>query len=189
MWPQRPSAMLSNQEEDADQKAVKVSFTSVSSTTAVHIDKMFQRFSNRYKLKKFVGWILRFKNGARNAVMRRKDGTSSLPRTNQKIKPLDVEGVQSAEKATIEAVQSRGFREERLSLKEGKKVKKSRHIISLDPVLTEGTLQVGGRLQNSSLQNVTKHPAILPKDHHISNLIAHHYHGISGHSGLEHTLS
>ena len=44
-------------------------------------------------------------------------------------------------------------------------------------------------MQNSPLQNATKHPAILPKDHHISNLIVRHYHGISGHSGLEHTLS
>ena len=189
MWPQRPSAMLSNQEEDADRKAVKVSFVSFSSTTAIQTDKMFQRFSNWYKLKKFVGWILRFKYGARDAVARRKEGTSSLPRINQKIKPLDVEELQSAEKAIIEAVQSRSFVEERLSLKEAKKVKRSSHIISLDPVLIEGTLRVGGRLQNSPLQDTTKHPAILPKDHHISNLIVRHYHDISGHSGLEHTLS
>ena len=189
MWPQRPSAMLGNQEEDADRKAVKVSFVSFSSTTAIQTDKMFQRFSNWYKLKKFVGWILRFKYGARNAIARRKEGTSSLPRINQKIKPLDVEELQSAEKAIIEAVQSRSFVEERLSLKEAKKVKRSSHIISLDPVLIEGTLRVGGRLQNSPLQDTTKHPAILPKDHHISNLIVRHYHDISGHSGLEHTLS
>ena len=136
-----------------------------------------------------MGWILRFKNGARDAVTKRKEGTSSLPRTNQKIKPLDVEELQSAERAIIKAVQTSRFGEERLSLEEAKKVKKSSHIISLDPVLIEGTLRVGGRLQNSPLKNATKHPAILPKDHHIASLIVRHYHGISGHSGLEHTLS
>ena len=189
MWPQRPSAMLSDQEEDADRNAVKVSFVSFSSTTAIQIDEMFQRFSNWYKLKKFVGWILRLKNGVRDAVARQKEGTCSLPRTNQKIKPLDVEELQSAERAIIKAVQTRSFGEERLLLEEAKKVKKSSHIISLDPVLIEGTLQVGGCLQNSPLKNATKHPAILPKDHHIASLIVRHYHGISGHSGLEHTLS
>ena len=174
--------MLNIQEEDADRNAVKASFVCLSSTTAIQIDEMFQRFSNWYKLKKFVGWILRFKNGASDAVTRRKEGTSSLPRTNQKIRPLDVEELQSAERAIIEAVQTRSFREERLSLKEAKKVKKSSHIISLDPVLMEGTLRVGGCLQNLPLQNATKHPAILPKDHHISNLIVRHYHGISRHN-------
>ena len=69
----------------------------------------------KIKLKKFVGWILRFKNGARDAVTRRKEGTSSLPRTNQKIKPLDVEELQSAERAIIKAVQTGRFGEERLS--------------------------------------------------------------------------
>lgn len=112
MWPRRPAAMLSNQREDADDDAVKISFVSFSSTTAIQIDEMFQRFSNWYKLKKFVGWILRFKNGARNAAMRRKEGTSSLPQTNQKIRPLDVEELQSAERAIIEAVEARSFGEE-----------------------------------------------------------------------------
>ena len=189
MWPRRPAAMLSNLEEDADRDAVKISFASSSSTTAIQVDEMFQRFSNWYKLKKFVGWILRFKTGARDAATRRKEGTSSPPRTNQKIRPLDVEELQFAERAIIEAVQTRSFGEEWLSLKKAKKIKKSSHIIRLDPVLIEGTLRVGGRLQNSPLQNAAKHPVILPKDHHISYLIARYYHGISGHSGLEHTLS
>ena len=136
-----------------------------------------------------MGWILRLKNVACDAVARRKEGTCSLPQTNQKIKPLDVEELQSGERAIIKAVQTRRFGEERLSLEEAKKVKKSSHIISLDPVLIEGTLRVGGRLQNSPLKNATKHPAILLKDHHIASLIVRHHHGISGHSGLEHTLS
>ena len=34
------------------------------------------------------------------------------------------------------------------------------------------------------LSRKAKHPVILPKDHHFSELIMHHYHMISGHSGL-----
>ena len=48
---------------------------------------------------------------------------------------------------------------------------------------------VGGRLHNSPLTQEAKHPALLPKDHHVSGLIMRYYHLISGHSGLEHTLS
>lgn len=62
--------MMSNQGEEADLNAVKVSFVSFSSTTAIQIDETFQRFYNWYKLKKVVGWILRFKNGACDAVTR-----------------------------------------------------------------------------------------------------------------------
>lgn len=56
-WPQCPSTMLSNQREDADQSATKVSFVSFSSSTATQIDEMFQRFSNWYKLRKFMAPI------------------------------------------------------------------------------------------------------------------------------------
>ena len=91
MWPRRPSTMLSDKGGDADWDAVKISFVSFGSTTAIQIDERFHRFSNWYKLKKFVGWILRFKLGAHYAVTRRKEGTRSLPPTNQKIRPLDVE--------------------------------------------------------------------------------------------------
>ena len=38
-------------------------------------------------------------------------------------------------------------------------------------------LKVGGRLSNSSLPDSVKHPAIIPKEHHITNLIIAHYHG------------
>ena len=76
-----------------------------------------------------------------------------------------------------------------MSLKETKKVKKSSHVIKLDPVLMEGILCVCNRLQNSPLQDKRKHPAIIPKDNYISKLIARYYHSIKGHSGLGHTLS
>ena len=85
MWPQRPSAMLSDQEEDADRNAVKVSFVSFRSTTAKQIDDMFQRFSNWYKLKIFVGWILRFKKTVPATLLRdeRKEQVHSLEQTSK----------------------------------------------------------------------------------------------------------
>lgn len=48
---------------------------------------------------------------------------------------------------------------------------------------------VGGHLQCSPISEDAKHPVILPKQHHVSDLIIRHYHLCCGHSGLEHTLS
>ena len=68
-------------------------------------------------------------------------------------------------------------------------VKKSSTIVKLDPILVDGVICVGGCLHNSPIKLDAKHPVIHPKDHHISGLIIRHYHMMSGHSGVEHTLS
>ena len=58
----------------------------------------------------------------------------------------------------------------------------------VDPVMNEGLLRVGGRL-NARISRNSKHPVILPKNHHVVTLILNHYNHISGHSGVEYTLS
>lgn len=47
---------------------------------------------------------------------------------------------------------------------------------------SDGLFRVKGRLQNSQLAHIVKHPVILPRDHHVTELIV-------GHSGREHVLS
>ncbi|UYV75619.1 hypothetical protein LAZ67_13000765, partial [Cordylochernes scorpioides] len=60
----------------------------------------------------------------------------------------------------------------------------------LNPFLdADGILRVGGRLQHSNLDYNQKHPIILPKRHHCTDLIIEHYHKQSLHSGLQTTLS
>ena len=48
---------------------------------------------------------------------------------------------------------------------------------------------VGGCLQRLLISKSAKHQGILPKQHHVSDLIIHHYHLRCGHSRFEHTLS
>ena len=67
----------------------------------------------------------------------------------------------------------------------GGSVQKGSSIFGLDPVLVDGILTVGGRLHHASLPEDAKHQIILPKDHHVTNLIVRHYHFASGHSGRE----
>ena len=125
-----------------------------------------------------------------NAIVNHKEGDAVQFDNEKKFNPLDVKELESAKRATIIAVQGISFYEELLSLKTAQKqVKKSSSIVKLDPVLVEGIMCVGGQLQNLPIEQEAKHPALLPKNHHISELIMHSYHMISGHSGLEHTLS
>ena len=55
------------------------------------------------------------------------------------------------------------------------------------PVVEDEFPRVGGRLQKAVVLSWDeKHPMILPKHHHVSQLI--HYHESAGHSGREQTL-
>ena len=189
-WPKLPAAMIRDQSENFDPEVVKASFVGLAHPSAIQMGEFFERFSCWYKLKKFVAWILRFKSGTRDAVTRRRQGGDASLQPDKKVRPLDVEEMENAERAIIQVVQAQRFDDELLSLKGAKReIKKSSSLVKLDPVLVDGILCVGGRLQNSPIQDRHKHPAILPKDHHVSLLIMRYYHSISGHSGLEHTLS
>ena len=68
-------------------------------------------------------------------------------------------------------------------------VKKSSSLWSLDSVLVDSLLRVGCSLASASIPMESKHQIILPKKDHVTNLMAKHYHIISGYSGREYVLS
>ena len=68
-------------------------------------------------------------------------------------------------------------------------VKKSSSIVKLDPELHDGLLCVTGRLRHPPIEQEQRHHEILPKKHHVVDLIVRHYHLLSGHSGQEYVLS
>ena len=53
----------------------------------------------------------------------------------------------------------------------------------LNPIVVDGIVQVGCRLQNAPLDDEMKHPIILPSDHHMTKLWIIHHHHLVGHSG------
>ena len=53
----------------------------------------------------------------------------------------------------------------------------------------EGIIRLKGRLSNSSLSFDTKHPILLPSQHHASLLIIDQAHKAVMHNGLRDTLS
>jgi hypothetical protein len=55
---------------------------------------------------------------------------------------------------------------------------------ALSPFVDElGVLRVGGRLHHADLPEDAKHPALLPKDAHLSSIIVDHFHTVNAHPG------
>ena len=103
-----------------------------------------------------------------------------------------------AEQETLKYIQGQSFgmtgvatEESSMNAKATRKgfVKKSSSVRSLDSVITDGLLRVGGRPRRAKLEVNAKRQNILPKCHQVVDLIVRHYHLISGHSGQEYVLS
>ena len=68
-------------------------------------------------------------------------------------------------------------------------VKSKSPLRKLCPTLIDGVLCVGGRLQNAAILTEVKHPVLLPKKHHVTDLIVKKYHEELAHIGREHVLA
>ena len=93
-----------------------------------------------------------------------------------------------AETAIIKSVQSEAFAAELVEYRNGKVTKKNK-LASLNPYLdSNGILRVGGRLQKAQLSERAAHPAVLPKNNHVTKLIIKHFHQQCSHQGRHITL-
>ncbi len=103
---------------------------------------------------------------------------------------LTVDELEQAEIELIRFTQREKFADEIATLQKNKApVKRSSSIYKLDPMLQDGVLRVGGRLNKSALPEETKRPVILSKDLRIATLILQHIHEELGHSGRNHMLA
>ena len=141
------------------------------------IDKMIKYFSDWFKVKRAIAWVIKLKERLLKKIKgRRKER-------------IMVKDLREAEKLVIKHVQEEKYGQEIRSLRERSSVPKSSSIRSLLPMLDEdGILCVGGRLKNAKNQEVCKFPCILPYDQPVTKLIVREYHQ-KAHQGTEWTLS
>ena len=190
-------------EDDPEVKRERKTFSVASTVEADFLNRVVQSCSSWYKLKKLMAWILRYRSNLLRECRRRKEGTAKVL-VSEIPSPISVEEMHSAEIEVLKYVQRQCFREELVCLqgKESKvelkksvrarrtgSVKKSSSIAKLDPELRDDLLCVGGRLRHAPIEQEQRHPVILPKKHHVVDLIVRHYHLLSGHSGQEYVLS
>lgn len=98
-----------------------------------------------------------------------------------------------AEFAIIQMVQESAFSDEIQRLKGGAQSKnkdKTNRLYRLCPFLDDcGMLRVGGRLEHAALHPEAKHPVVLPRDSHVSNLLIKHHHERVQHQGRGMTMN
>ena len=141
----------------------------------------FKRFSSWSFLRRTIAGVIAFirKFEERNQAL------SNKPVIPQP--PLSAAELEQAGQVVIKAVQKEVFPAELKvlsSAKMKKSVPKHLNLLQLDPLVdSNGLLRVGGRLKNSTLEYQKKQPVILPKGHHVSELIIRHFHESVHHQG------
>ena len=100
---------------------------------------------------------------------------------------ISVSDIESAKTSHVKFVKSSVFAREPALLTKQQKVPNSSAIRQLCPVLIDGTVCVGGRLDNSSEASI-KHPILLPH-HHLTTLVVREIHEGAAHVGTNHTIS
>ena len=168
---------------------VKVNAYVTSSTRETGLkSKRFERFSDWLKLQRAVACLIaKIRNRKTSKDVRSLDDDQNVENEHRHPSSKDSE---SAKIAIIKAVQNEAFAddisvlkrenketESRDQLKEQRRTLRKSNLAGLDPFLDQdGVLRVGGRLNRSSLTFEEKHPILLPKKHHVSQLIIRHYH-------------
>ena len=154
------------------------------------------RFSDWHSLKKIVAWLLRAKP--------RPTESDDMERQVSKPRPISVEEMVKAEVAILRLIQKCQFskeiaiiggeckRENEISCASRKsRIKRSSQLSRLDPFLDQnGLLRVGGRLRKlEELEEEIKHPVIIPRRGHFTDLIIRHTHENTAHGGRGLTMN
>jgi hypothetical protein len=150
-----------------------------------------EHLSDWTKAKRAVANCLKLKTLLQNKVKNGKD---------IEVPPLSTTSVHAAELEIIKAVQAEAFPQELKVLSSMKvneevpergRARKRNHAMKvtsslyrLDPFLDEnGIMRVGGRLRRAEFSTAFKHPVILPRRHHVTELVIRYFHARSQHQG------
>ena len=137
----------------------------------VNPDTLINHYSNVRRLQRAVVWLGKFVKHLRGQEFEAENSVIEM---------------ESAAQALIRVVQRQLFEKEVIALTNKQSIAASSQIKSLNPILVDGVLRVGGRLENA--ESVEKHPIILP-NHHLTKLIIHDVHERNAHVGSNQVMS
>lgn len=159
-------------EEDPEVRVTRALATTTAPST--ELTTLFKKFSSWESLVRSLAIL---KQQAKNKCW--------------KVKPSTPEDLKNAEKFIMRACQTKIYQEEMETLRQKSAVNRSSTIVKLNPYVDkDGILRVGGRLKSTSkLNQLEKHPAIIPKDSHIAKIIIRHQHARIHHLGQRSTLA
>ncbi|XP_022784654.1 uncharacterized protein LOC111325167 [Stylophora pistillata] len=208
LWEKETQWPTSNEDhnlQDSDPEVKSVAMATAQEATEKLTEKLtleerIEYFSDWYRAKRAVAVCRRYVGFLKERVPKKRGN-------NEELQEVKVEDLESAERATIRAVQLKAFKEEIATLRNMKQentdkesrvltrqrktsMKTGSSLYKLDPFLdVNGILRVGGRLRRATLVDDIKFPIILPRDSHVTHLVAKHYHQCIHHQGKGMTLN
>ncbi|XP_067260191.1 uncharacterized protein [Chanodichthys erythropterus] len=175
-WPETNHDLSTNVDDSEVKHSASVNLVCAVDGTDT-VNKLITYYSDWYKLKRAVAWILRFKD----MIMQRSNQVTAKNRkvqscdtnfTAQNCRALTMQDLTRAENEIIKFTQNQRFKEEMSMLQKGNQsVKKNSCLSKMDPIFQDGLLRVGGRLGRSAMPECVKHPIIIPKDSHVTTLL------------------
>lgn len=173
-WPQ-PKAIQQVALEEKPQKE----YCGVIKTVKKDVDTistLISRQSSWFTLKKIMAYALRFIHNCRQ-------------RDGQRHGNLKTIELKEAETALIKTAQ-REFAPTIRRILDNSPLDGQNHLIKLNPFVdTQGMIRVGGRIENATIPYESRHPAIIPRDHEIAELIIQDIHTTYNHAGGQLTLN
>ncbi|KAG7305534.1 hypothetical protein JYU34_009613, partial [Plutella xylostella] len=149
----------------------EIKFQCHLSTTEPHENNLALNFSNICLLQRVIVQIKRFKHNCFN-------------RNNKIVGLITASELEDAMQVLCKIVQSDMFCKQKSILSNKKPLPSKDKLLSLNPFVDDaGIIRVGGRLSNTNYAYDTKHPILLHASHHITKLLAQHYHKILLHPG------
>ena len=152
------------------------------------------RFSSLFKLQKSVAWLLCFKE-----CLCYKNGRATSDRVENG--SLTVGKIARATREIVKTIQCQEFHKELellqrfpqehttssvTAMPNGKKL----HCMGyVSPLILDGVICVGGRMDRASLGLSAKHRMLLPRKHHVTDLIIRDCHERKGHMGASQVLA
>lgn len=146
------------------------------------VQVLLSRYSKYHKLIRVLALCLRFINNIRAAIVARIDPASAQMRRRGWLAPLEL---REATVVIIRLIQLDMYPLEYKALSKEKGLPPKSSLLSLNPYLgPDGLLRVGGRLMNSQVERLNKHPIILPPNHKFTVLFLEMIHLAFLHAGL-----
>jgi hypothetical protein len=162
-------------------KANAVALSGEGDPKSAVVNTLIKYYSSWNRCRRAVAWWLRLKKTLLNRIK----GHEVQPTP----KHLTLEDIQTAEVEIVKYIQKEAFPQEIKKLQSGHRLASNSEILKLDPVLSDGLLRVGGRLHKATIPEEAKHQLILPRNHHVTELILKHIHSYLHHQGKNHLLA
>ena len=189
-WPEEPAVQVALPESEVKPSPVALVCVGGSRSPC---DTLIGRFSSFCQLKRAVAWFRKFFKVIRDGTFRRwclakRRGLRS--RTVGEDSMLRLSDLRGAEYVLLRYVQRTLPELPRGDCEDGPvMVKKGSPLSKIRPHMINGLLVVGGRIGRSAcVSEETKHPVILPRRHHVTELVLREAHESVGHEGRDHTF-